>query len=139
MGHPYQASTHPCKNHCTPSSRANPTHRGRHPQHADKTNTHPLEIAFGTDPHTLHKITRAPLNPFFSKRAVAALQPRIEESLKIYPVVFEDVCSGMRWWSWDRCLCHWRLMLCFDIVSPNAHTYHSLLPDSCAKIMNVDR
>lgn len=45
--------------------------------------------AFGTEPHALHKIRRAPLNPFFSKRAVAALQPRIEE-------IIEDLCNGLR-------------------------------------------
>lgn len=53
------------------------------------TDTHIREVAFGTEPHALHKIRRAPLNPFFSKRAVAALQPRIEE-------IIEDLCSGLR-------------------------------------------
>ena len=51
--------------------------------------THPHETAFDTEPHTLHKIRRAPLNPFFSKRAVAALQPRIEK-------IVEDLCNGVR-------------------------------------------
>ncbi len=54
-----------------------------------RTNTHIREVAFGTEPHALHKIRRAPLNSFFSKRAVAALQPRIEE-------IVEDLCSGLR-------------------------------------------
>ena len=54
-----------------------------------KTDSHNRDVAFGTEPHALHKIRRAPLNPFFSKRAVAALQPRIEE-------IIEDLCCGLR-------------------------------------------
>ena len=65
------------------------TNRGRTPQDAGKTDTHTHEVAFGTEPYALHKIRRAPLNPFFSKRAVAALQPRLEE-------VIEDLCNGLR-------------------------------------------
>ena len=46
-------------------------------------------LAFGTEPHALHKIRRTPLNPFFSKRSVVAFQPKIQEMV-------EDLCIGLK-------------------------------------------
>ncbi|KAF6223654.1 hypothetical protein HO133_000497 [Letharia lupina] len=86
-GTPLSGKHPPVKHRRTPI--CSRTHRGGTPQDAGKTDTPSHEIAFGTEPHALHKIRRAPLNPFFSKRAVAALQPRIEE-------IIDDLCNGLR-------------------------------------------
>ncbi|KIW89319.1 uncharacterized protein Z519_10173 [Cladophialophora bantiana CBS 173.52] len=43
---------------------------------------------FGSVPHSLHRMRRAPLNPFFSKKAVARLEPMIRS-------VVEKLCARL--------------------------------------------
>jgi hypothetical protein len=44
---------------------------------------------FGSVPHNQHRMRRAPLNPFFSKRSVARLEPMIRS-------VVEKLCTRLR-------------------------------------------
>lgn len=47
-----------------------------------------------TNPHDLHRIRRAPLNPFFSKRAATQLEPVIETNIEQLCHQLEDYCKN---------------------------------------------
>ena len=38
---------------------------------------------FGTVPHDLHRVRRAPVNPFFSKKSISAIEPLIQEKVDL--------------------------------------------------------
>jgi cytochrome P450 len=49
-----------------------------------------LDSSFATVSHNLHRLRRAALNPFFSKRAISAIEPLITSKIELLCRRFED-------------------------------------------------